>query len=207
MSVDTESPVRLPHLDENGRAALFTEARTANAFTAEPVPDETLRAIWELAQWPPTAANTQPLRVTYVRSEQGKERLLPLMAEGNRPKVESAPAVALLAVDLDFHTHADRTFPIRPGFRESLDGQGREGREQMATFNATLQIGYFLLAARAHGLATGPMAGFDAEAVTAEFTPGGRYRTLLVVNLGHPAEDAWFDRLPRLETDEVLTFA
>lgn len=57
----------------------------------------------------------------------------------------------------------------------------------MARFNASLQIGYLLLAARAHGLATGPMAGFDADAVTEEFFPGGRHRALLVVNLGHPA--------------------
>ncbi|MEJ8280076.1 malonic semialdehyde reductase [Pseudonocardia spirodelae] len=201
------SPTLLPVLDEAGRAALFTEARTANTFSDEPVTDETLRAVWELAQWPPTAANTQPLRVVFVRSDEGKARLLPLLAEGNRAKSEAAPVVAILAADLDFHVHSDHTFPVKPGFRDGLESQGREGREGMARFNGTLQAGYVLLAARAHGLATGPMAGFDADAVTAEFLPGGRHRALLVVNLGHPGPDAWHPRLPRLAADEVLTFA
>ena len=211
MTASTASPsaatrVRLPLLDDAGRAALFTEARTANTFTDEPVSDETLRAVWELAQWPPTAANTQPLRVTFVRSAEGKERLVPLLAEGNRAKSEAAPVVALLAADLDFHENIPVVLPIRPEMRDSLEEQGREGREGMARFNASLQTGYFLLAARAHGLATGPMAGFDADAVTAEFFPGGRHSTLLVVNLGHPGDGAWFPRLPRLATDEVLGF-
>lgn len=202
-----QTPVRLPHLDDAGRAALFTEARTANTFTDEPVSDETLRSVWELAQWPPTAANTQPLRVTFVRSGAGKERLVPLLAEGNRAKSEAAPVVALLAADLDFHENIPVVLPIKPEMRENLAAQGREGREGMARFNATLQTGYVLLAARAHGLATGPMAGFDAEAVTEEFFPGGRHRVLLVVNLGHPADDAWHPRLPRLAASDVLSFA
>ena len=201
------SPTLLPRLDEPGRAALFTDARTANAFTDEPVSDDTLRAIWELAQWPPTAANTQPLRVSFVRSAEGKARLLPLLAEGNQPKSEAAPAVALLAADLDFHENIPEVFPIRPEMRDGLEEGGRDGREPMARFNATLQTGYFVLAARAHGLAAGPMAGFDAEAVTDEFFPGGQHRVLLVVNLGHPGPDAWHARLPRLAAETVLSFA
>jgi len=197
----------LPVLDDAGRTALFTEARTANTFTDEPVSDETLRSIWELAQWPPTAANTQPLRVTFVRTAEAKQRLLPLLAEGNRGKSEQAPVIAILAADLDFHEHSPVTFPVKPDFREGMEAQGREGREGMARFNAGLQIGYLLLAVRAHGLATGPMAGFDADAVTEEFLPGGRHRALLVVNIGHPGPDAWFPRLPRLAAEDVLTFA
>lgn len=207
MTTQTVSAGHLPHLDDAGRASLFTEARTASTFTDEPVSDRTLRAVWGLAQWPPTAANTQPLRVAFVRTDEGKDRLLPLLAEGNRAKSANAPVVALLAADLDFHEHTPVTFPVKPGMRESLDEQGRGGREPMARFNASLQTGYFLLAARAHGLAAGPMAGFDADAVTEEFFPGGQHRVLLVVNLGHPGPDAWHPRLPRLDTDDVLTFA
>ncbi|GAA4876476.1 malonic semialdehyde reductase [Pseudonocardia benzenivorans] len=197
----------LPVLDDAARALLFTEARTANTFAPVPVPDETLTAIWELAKWPPTAANTQPLRVTFVRSDEGKARLVPLMAEGNQEKTRTAPAVALLAADVEFHEFTDRTFPIRPELKDNFDAAGVEGREAMARFNATLQAGYLLLAARAHGLATGPMAGFDADAVTEEFFPGGRHRALLVVNLGLPGDNPWFDRLPRLPHDDVISWA
>jgi len=205
--VTTSLETPLPLLDEAGRATLFTEARTSNTFSDEPVSDETLRAVWDLAKWPPTAANTQPLRVVFVRSAEGKARLVPLLAEGNRAKSQAAPVVAILAVDLDFHEFVPRTFPARAEMKDSLEASGREGREPMARFNATLQIGYFLLAARAHGLATGPMAGFDADAVTAEFLPGGREKALLVVNLGHPGDDPWFPRLPRLDHEDVVRWA
>lgn len=205
MTTSLETP--LPLLDEAGRATLFTEARTSNTFSDEPVSDEALRAVWDLAKWPPTAANTQPLRVVFVRSAEGKARLVPLLAEGNRAKSQAAPVVAILAVDLDFHEFVPRTFPARAEMKDSLEASGREGREPMARFNATLQIGYFLLAARAHGLATGPMAGFDADAVTAEFLPGGREKALLVVNLGHPGDDPWFPRLPRLDHEDVVRWA
>jgi 3-hydroxypropanoate dehydrogenase len=194
----------LPVLDDAARAVLFTDARSSNSFSDEHVPDETLRAVWELAKWPPTAANTQPLRVVFVRTEEGKRRLVPLLKEGNRAKSQAAPVNAILAVDLDFHEFVPKTFPARAAMKDSLEESGRAGREPMARFNATLQIGYFLLAARANGLATGPMAGFDADAVTAEFLPGGRERALLVVNLGHPGENPWFPRLPRLDEEDVV---
>jgi 3-hydroxypropanoate dehydrogenase len=185
---------------------LFREARTANSFADEPVSDEQLQAIYDLMKWAPTAANTQPLRIVVVRSEEAKERLAPLMDEGNRAKTRSAPVNAILAADTGFHEHWDRLLPFRPGGGARF-AQAPQVAEAMARFNATLQAGYFLLAVRAAGLAAGPMAGFDKAAVDAEFFGGGdgALRSLLVVNVGRPGPDAWFDRLPRLEHHEVVT--
>lgn len=197
---------RLPVLDEAGRATLFYEARTANTFSAEPVSDEQLREIWEMAKWAPTSANTQPLRIVYVRTPAGKERLLPHMSEGNQPKVAAAPAVAVLAADFDFHVYTSTTFPARAEM-EATYAADEERRHTMARFNSTLQAGYFLLAIRAAGLAAGPMAGFDAGGVDREFFPDGRFRTILVVNIGHPGEKPWFDRLPRLANETTLQWA
>jgi 3-hydroxypropanoate dehydrogenase len=193
-------------LDAAGRSLLFTEARTANSFSGTPVSDHELEAIWELAKWPPTSANTQPLRVLYVRSPEGRERLLPLIFEGNRAKTASAPAVAVLAADLDFHEHLPTVFPMRPEMKDRF-GSDDDMRHTVARFNATLQAGYFLLAIRAQGLVAGPMAGFDAEGIDAEFFPGGRFRSILVVNIGHPGENPWFDRLPRLDHGTALQWA
>ncbi len=198
---------RLPVLDDRARGLLFTDARTANSFTDEAVSDETLASIWELAKWPPTAANTQPLRVQFVRTEAGRKRLVPLMAEGNQAKTGKAPAVAILAADSDFHEFIPQVFPVRATMKDYFEQVGIEGREKHARFNAALQAGYFLLSIRAHGLAAGPMGGFDAAAVTDEFFPGGRHQAILVVNIGHPGEDAWFDRLPRLPHEDVVNWA
>ncbi len=201
-----EPRLLLPRLDDAGRALLFTEARTANTFAPTPVSDAELAEIWELAKWAPTAANTQPLRVLYVRQGPGRERLVQHMSEGNQAKTLSAPAVAVLAVDTAFHEHIPTVLPFRPELKDSFAADDTM-RTDTGTFNATLQAGYFLLAVRAHGLAAGPMGGFDKSGIDAEFFPDGRFRSLLVVNIGHPGEHPWFGRLPRLDHSDVVRWA
>jgi 3-hydroxypropanoate dehydrogenase len=189
-------------LTEDARSLLFTGARTANAFTAEPVTDAQLHAIHELVKWGPTAANTQPMRVLYIRTPQARERLVRHMYDHNKGKAAAAPLVAIVAADHDFHEFIPKVFPIRPEMKDHLAGDPA-GREKMANFNAALQGGYYLLAIRAAGLAAGPMGGFDAAGLDAEFFPDSNWRSLMVVNIGKPAADAWFGRLPRLDFDEV----
>lgn len=193
-------------LDAAAQELLFTAARTANTFSDEPVSDEQLHAITELAKWPPTMANTNPLRILFVRTPEGKERLGPLMSEGNRAKTASAPAVAVLAVDTDFHDKIPELLPFRPELRDSFVGDP-ENRERVAIFNGALQAGYFILAVRAAGLAAGPMLGFDGPGIDAEFFDDRSWKTILVVNIGKPGTDPWFDRLPRLAHDDYVEYA
>ena len=190
-------------LTADAQDLLFREARTANAFTDEPVSDETVAAIYDLVKYAPTSMNNQPLRVALIRSESAREQLLKHMAEGNREKTARAPLVAVLAADTEFHENLPRVFPHFPQAKEMFTDSA--GREQVARLNATLQVGYFLLGVRAAGLAAGPMTGFDADALDADLFAGRSWKSLVVVNVGHPAENAWFDRLPRLEHDEVVT--
>ncbi|MFG3158765.1 malonic semialdehyde reductase [Streptomyces sp. NPDC048232] len=196
----------LPRIPAEAGAALFTDARTAYSFADTPVDDATLTGIWELARWAPTAANTQPLRVLYVRTAEGKERLLPHLDEGNRPKSASAPVVAVLAVDDRFHEHIPHVLPIRPEMKEFFEGEPAQ-REAITSFNGPLQAGYFILAVRALGLAAGPMAGFDRAGIDKEFFAGNDWRSILVVNIGHPAGPPAFDRMPRLAHDHALDWA
>jgi 3-hydroxypropanoate dehydrogenase len=205
MTETLERPVAQT-LDEAGRALLFTEARTASTWADTPVTDEELSAIWELARWAPTSANTQPLRVLYVRPGEGRDRLVKFMADGNKAKTEAAPAVAVLAVDTRFHEHIPTVFPMRPQMKDMFEAN-EELRVTGGRFNAALQAGYFILAVRALGLAAGPMTGYDAAGLDAEFFPGGRYRSILVVNIGHPGEDPWYGRLPRLDHEDVISWA
>lgn len=204
-SIAIEHPgptVSLLTLDPQAQAQLFTEARTANTFSDEPVSDEQLRAIVELAKWPPTAANTNPLRVLFVQSAEARERLVSHMSEGNKAKTASAPVVAVLAADTQFHEHVPRLLPFRPELKDHFAADD-EMREHQASFNATLQAGYFILAVRAAGLAAGPMGGFDGPGIDADLLAGRPWRSLLVVNIGHPGVDPWFERLPRLDYEEI----
>ncbi|WP_154942999.1 malonic semialdehyde reductase [Micromonospora palomenae] len=189
-------------LDREAQDLLFRAARTANTFTDEPVTDAQVAAIHDLVRYGPTALNGQPLRVLLARSAPARARLLPHVSAGNRAKTATAPLVAVLAADVDFHHRLPELFPHRPEAKDWL--ADRAERVAQARFNATLQAGYFLLGVRAAGLAAGPMAGFDAAGVRREFFPDGRHEVLLLVNIGRPGPDAWHDRLPRLAAEEVI---
>lgn len=191
-------------LGADAQDLLFRDARTANSFSDEPVTDEQVQAIYDLVKWAPTSMNQQPLRIVLVRSEEGRQRLLPHLMEGNRAKTEKAPLVAILAADTDFHENLPRVFPHAEGVKDMFAAND-ELRLNNAKLNASLQIAYFILGVRAAGLAAGPMTGFDAAGLNAEFFPAGKQQALVVVNIGKPGENPWFDRLPRLDYDEVVT--
>ena len=190
-------------LSPEAQDLLFREARTANSFTDEPVTDEQVAAIYELVKWAPTSMNIQPLRVLLVRSDEARARLLDHLAPGNRAKSGSAPLVAVLSVDHSFHDHLHRTFPHFPGAKAVFADEAV--RADAARLNGALQLAYFILGVRAAGLAAGPMTGFDAAGIDAEFFAGTHQHVLAVVNIGHPGPDAWFPRSPRLDYEDVVT--
>jgi 3-hydroxypropanoate dehydrogenase len=202
MTVLLDSPHTTAAIDDRAADQMFRAAHTTYAFTDEPVTAEQLDLLQDLMRFPPTAMNTQPLRVLLVASDEGKARLLPLVAEGNRAKAASAPVVAVLAADTDFHETLPRVLPHAPGAKDRFTDVA--AREQAARFNAALQAGYFILAARAAGLDTGPMGGFDAAGVDRELLGDGPLRSFLLVNLGHQAAGGTQPRSPRLERDEVF---
>ncbi|MEU0049678.1 malonic semialdehyde reductase [Streptomyces sp. NPDC006184] len=190
-------------LDPAAQDLLFREARTANTFTDEPVTDEQVQAIYDLVKYGPTAFNQTPLRITLVRSAEARERLLPHMAEGNRPKTATAPLVAILSADNEFHEELPALFPAFPQAKDLFFAE-RPARESAAAFNAALQAAYFVVGVRAAGLAAGPMTGFDFEGVRKEFLDDD-HTPLMIVNIGRPGPDAWYPRSPRLAYEDVVT--
>ena len=192
-------------LDRDAQDLLFRSARTANTFTDEPVTDEQLRAIYDLVKYAPTSMNNQPLRAVVVRSDEARARLVEQMFDGNKAKTATAPAVVILAADVNFHDELPRVFPHFPGARDVFADEAL--REHSARFNATIQVGYFILGVRAAGLAAGPMTGFDAAGINREFFPDGEHQVLAVVNIGKPGPDAWLGRSPRLDYEDVVTVA
>jgi nitroreductase len=190
-------------LDAAAQDLLFREARTANTFTDEPVTDEQVQAIYDLVKYGPTAFNQTPLRVTLVRSPEARERLVRHMAEGNQAKTSTAPLVAILSADNEFHEELPTLFPAFPQAKDLFFSE-RPAREGSAAMNAALQAAYFIIGVRAAGLAAGPMTGVNLEGVRKEFLDDD-HTPLMVVNIGKPGENAWYPRSPRLAYDEVVT--
>lgn len=188
-------------LSDTALDQLFRAARTHNGWLDRPVPDALLSELFEIMKWGPTSANCWPLRVVFVKSPAAKARLVPLMMEGNRAKTEAAPVTAILGMDLDFPETLPRLFPHTDA--KSWFVGNAALTEATAFRNSSLQGAYFMLAARALGLDCGPMSGFDAAAVDAEFFAGTRIRTNFICNLGYGDPAALFPRSPRPSFDEV----
>lgn len=190
----------LPELSQAGLDLLFA-AHTHHAWEDRPVPVETLRRLIALAFGGPTAFNQQPLRVLFVTTPEAKARLAPAVGRSNRDKTLAAPVTAIMCHDLAFFRHLPRLWPLAD-VRPFYDGQPDAARTSSFR-NATLQAGYFLMAARALGLDAGPMSGFDAARVTADFLQGRDWEVNFLVNLGHGVPAAVRPRNPRLGFDEV----
>jgi 3-hydroxypropanoate dehydrogenase len=180
---------------------LFERARTHNGFTDEPVSDAQLRRIYDLMKWGPTSANSSPARIVFVRSPAAKAKLLGCVSPGNVEKTRSAPVTAILGIDFAFHEKLPFLFPHADA--KSWFAGKPELVETTAFRNASLQGGYFILAARAVGLDCGPMSGFDAALVDAGFWSGTTVRTNFLCNLGRGDPAKLFARSPRLAFEEA----
>lgn len=180
---------------------LFLDARTHNGFTPDPVPGAQLRQLYDLMKWAPTSANSSPARFVFVASPAAQARLLACVSPGNVEKTRSAPVTAIIGIDMAFHEKLPQLFPHADA--KSWFVGKKEFADATAFRNASLQGGYFILAARAIGLDCGPMSGFDAARVDAEFWAGTSVRTNFLCNLGHGDPSKLFARSPRLTFEEA----
>ena len=184
---------------------LFLAARSQNGWTDQPVSEAEVRALYDLVKFGPTSANTQPARFVFITSAEGKERLRPALSPGNI-KALDAPVIAIIGYDLAFHDKIPQVFPHNPGFRD-IFVNNPAAIEPHAFRNSALQGAYLILAARALGLDVGPMSGFDAAKVDAEFFPGGTVKTNFIAAIGHGDAAKVMPRLPRLDFEEAARFA
>ncbi len=189
-------------IDSAAVDAIFAQGRTANSFTGE-VTDAQARAIYELTKFGPTAFNSQPLRVTYVRSDEARATLVDALAAGNKAKTASAPLVAILSYDTAWAEQWDTFLPSYNAPKAMYDA-APDFAAQTGNNNAHLQAGYFILAVRSLGFAAGPMTGADFPAIDAAFFPAGDQKSFLVVNIGQPGPDAFGDAKPKFSYDEVV---
>jgi len=188
-------------LDTLALDTLFRQARTHYNWTDATVTDDALRTVYDLLKFGPTSANASPARFLFLRTPEAKERLRPALSAGNLEKTMSAPVVCIVAHDPAFFEELPRLFPhadARSWFA---------GNDALATAtafrNGSLQGAYLIMAARAAGLDTGPMSGFDNAKVDAEFLTALGWRSNFLINLGHGDPAKLKPRDPRLAFDEA----
>ena len=180
---------------------LFDNARTQNGFTAEPVPESTLRQLYDMMKWGPTSANTSPARIVFVTSPAAKEKLLACMSPGNVDKTRAAPVTAIIGMDMAFYEKLPKLFP-HVDAKAWFVGK-KDFADATAFRNSSLQGAYLMIAARALGLDCGPMSGFDNAKVDAAFFAGTEIKSNFVCNLGHGDPSKVMVRNPRLTFEEA----
>jgi 3-hydroxypropanoate dehydrogenase len=182
-------------------AQLFTEARTRNGWKPEALPESLLRELYDMIKFGPTAANSTPARFVFVTSPEGKEKLAVLASGSNGAKIRVAPVTVIVGYDLDFPDTLPKLFPNAPGAKDWFPDP--VAKEWGALRNSSLQGGYLIVAARALGLDTGPMSGFDNAKVDEAFFAGTNIKSNFIVSLGYGTDENLFPRNPRLTFEEA----
>jgi 3-hydroxypropanoate dehydrogenase len=188
-------------LDSSALEQLFLKARTHNAWQDRAVEPALLQQLYDLVKMAPTSANCSPARFVFLQSKEAKERLKPALSAGNLDKTMSAPVTVIVANDPKFYDKLPYLFPHTDA-RSWFTGSAQVA-ETTAFRNGTLQVAYLILAARALGLDTGPMSGFDQSKVDEAFFKDSGWRSNVLVNLGYGDASALFARSPRLPFDEA----
>jgi 3-hydroxypropanoate dehydrogenase len=192
---------RSRRIDDKALDVVFREARTHSVWLQQPVSGALLHELYELTKLGPTSANQSPARFIFLTTGASKARLMPAMLPGNVDKTKSAPVTVIIAQDMEFYEQLPKLFPYTDA-RSWFAGNPAAIAESAAR-NSSLQGAYFMLAARALGLDCGPMSGFDAAKVNAEFFPDGKWKVNFLCNLGYGDASALHPRAPRLSFDEA----
>ena len=193
----------MPKLDDAALDQLFRTARSFNGYTGEPVTRADMDAIWEVMKFGPTSANCLPARLVWCESDAAKARLAAHAGGTNGPKILAAPVTVIIGMDMKFYDQLPELFP--PADARSWFTGNDAVIAATAMRNSSLQGAYFILAARALGLDTGPMSGFDQAAVDADFFAGTDVKSNFISTLGHGDPSTIFGRLPRPGFDRFNT--
>ncbi len=182
-------------LNDQAIDQLFREARTYNGYLDKPVSEQQLSDIWEIMKFGPTSANCLPARIIWCVSDDAKEKLANLSGENNKDKIRKAPATAIIGMDMEFYNLLPELFPHADA--KSWFVGNDKMIEATAFRNSSLQGAYFIMAARALGLDTGPMSGFSNDGVDAAFFAGTKVKSNFISTLGYGDPSTIFDRSPR----------
>lgn len=189
-------------LSDHDLDIIFREARSFKGFQDKPVSEITLRAVYDLVRWGPTAFNCSPARLVMVQSEEAKTKLADCAMDSNKGKIINAPVTIIVGYDLDFYKQLPALFKGFPGAKDIYEGNAELARET-AFRNGSLQGGYMIVGARALGLDCCPMSGFDNGAVDAAFFSGTAVKSNFICGMGYGDRDSLPDRDDRPSFDEV----
>jgi nitroreductase len=199
--------------------SLLESRVSANAFdTTRPITSAQIETLIRLATLAPSAYNFQNWKFVAVTSKASKEKLK--AAAYGQQKVVDAGVTFIVCGTLNAHLSLEHTLAasrskgiLDQAIVDAWVGMAKgthEGNPQLqrdeAIRSASLAAMTLMLAAQDMGLATGPMSGFDPQAVAQAFALPEDHIPVILVATGYAASGNWPQK-PRKSVSEVLAYA
>lgn len=181
------------------------------------IPDELLREIFNLASLAPSSWNLQHWKYIIVRNQKQKEKLVSI-ARGQKQVAECSVVVAVLG-DKEADKNAENIYQsavhagfmsedVKKEFLNKIQTAYQTSNENNEIFeairNASLGAMQLMLAAKANGVDSCPMIGFDSGELIKELNIPDRYLPIMMITLGFKLLDPY--PTTRLDLDEILVF-
>ncbi len=168
--------------------------RSIRKFTDQPVTDETIRELIELASYAPSWKNCQPIVYTVVRDQELKAKIADTCVMGFPGNQKNIKAADVLVIPVIRHG--------RSGFeRDGSFSTSKEDRWEV--FDAGVAAQTFCLAAHAKGLGSVMMGVFDEKLLADTLGLAEDRIPAVMIALGYPDQDPKMP--PRHTVDELLT--
>ncbi|MCM3746943.1 nitroreductase family protein [Paenibacillus pasadenensis] len=179
--------------------------------------DEEIKELLQTAVTAPSGSNMQPWRFIVITDKELKQQLLPIAF--NQEQIVAASAVIAVLVDLQAYTEASRIYAkaIEAGYMDEATAEKLVGNMskfygnlapdkalQNALIDGGLVSQQLMLAARAKGLDTVPMAGYNVQQFRELMGVSERYANVMLIALGKAAQPG--HPTVRLDVDDVTSW-
>ncbi|MFO3666135.1 nitroreductase family protein [Anaerococcus sp. ENR0831] len=180
---------------------------------------EEMLQILEEATKAPSSVNLQPWRFVIVETEEGKDKLRPII-KFNTKQNDSSSAMILIFGDMKCYEKTDEIYSqaVEAGYMNEDDKNksvelfnqvyksfSKEEMNDVVKIDSSLMAMQLMLVARAHGYDTNPIGGFEKDQLAEAFgLDPNRYVPVMIVAIGKAAYTA--HKSPRLDVKDITDF-
>lgn len=204
-------------MENNQFSAIMKGRRSIRAYKKNHnISKEVITQMINDATSAPSSANLQPWRVVVVESEEGKNKLRPLVMF-NTQQNDTSSAMLLIFADQKYYENAEYILnkaveegkmpsAVRDQQLETMNAYypslTSEKTSDIISFDSGLFAMQFMLTARAYGYDTNPIGGFETEQLAEAFgLERERYKPIVVLALGKADEEGY--ESVRLDAEQI----
>ncbi|MBF7016102.1 nitroreductase family protein [Staphylococcus durrellii] len=183
------------------------------------IPHEEMEEMIRKATMAPSSVNLQPWRFAVVESDEGKEKLRPLV-QFNTNQNDTSSAMVVIFGDMKSHENgefiysqavennlmpADVKEQVLTKINEIYNTYTNEKMNDVVKIDSSLAAMQFMLVAKEHGYDTNPIGGFEEDQIAEvlDLDPD-RYVPVVIIAIGKAAREARGSY--RMPVDKVMQY-